>query len=188
MATFAPPRLYNYEDIKANLTVADAMESVEAAFAALARGEVDVPMPMHITVGESADAGPGDCHIKGGYILGAPTFTVKLATVSFYKNQARNLPPGSGVFCVVCAVTGGPLGIFVENRFMTDLRTGAAGGISLKYCGKGDDIGFIGCGLIARNMARAAREVKGLSMKGVAYDPSYENAQKFAEEVRTRHA
>jgi hypothetical protein len=28
----------------------------------------------------------GDCHIKGGYVFGAKTFTVKLACVSFYKN------------------------------------------------------------------------------------------------------
>jgi ornithine cyclodeaminase/alanine dehydrogenase-like protein (mu-crystallin family) len=35
------------------------------------------------------------------------------------------------VFVVVDAVTGAPLGIFQENRFMTDLRTGAAGGVSV---------------------------------------------------------
>ena len=31
---------------------------------------------------------------------------------------------GSGIFIVVDAVTGAPLGIFQENRYMTDIRTG----------------------------------------------------------------
>jgi hypothetical protein len=44
---------------------------------------------MHIGVHETPTAGPGDCHIKGGYVEGATTFTVKLAMVSFYKNLKR---------------------------------------------------------------------------------------------------
>lgn len=121
---FPPPRLFDYETVTKNLTVADAISSVEEAFAALSRGKVDVPMPMHIGIEESSVAGPGDCHIKGGYIDSTPTFTVKLACVSFYKNAEKGLPPGSGIFIVVNAVTGAPLGVFQENRFMTDLRTG----------------------------------------------------------------
>lgn len=170
-SAFPAPRLFDYETVTSNLSVADAIESVEAAFAALAKGEVDVPMPMHIGIEETSAAGPGDCHIKGGYVLGAKTFTVKLACVSFYKNLEKGLPPGSGVFVVVDAVTGAPLAIMQENRFMTDLRTGAAGGIALKYTAKPDDdlaVGFIGCGAIARNMARAAKAVRP-NFRGVAY-------------------
>ena len=86
---FPPPRLFDYETVTKNLTVADAISSVEEAFAALARGRVDVPMPMHIGIEESSVAGPGDCHIKGGYIDATPTFTVKLACVPFYKNAEK---------------------------------------------------------------------------------------------------
>jgi len=56
---------------------------------------------MHIGIHETATAGPGDCHIKGGYVEGAPTYTVKLASVSFYKNLKKGLPPGSGEEVVV---------------------------------------------------------------------------------------
>ena len=63
---FPAPILFDYETIKNNLTVADAISSVEEAFGALANGKVDVPMPMHISIGESESSGtgPGDCHIK----------------------------------------------------------------------------------------------------------------------------
>jgi ornithine cyclodeaminase/alanine dehydrogenase-like protein (mu-crystallin family) len=82
---------------------------------------------------------------KGGYIDGTTTWTVKLANVSFYKNLAKGLPAGSvsilalksisshyliickGIFVVCDATNGAPLAIFQENRYLTDLRTGAAG-------------------------------------------------------------
>ena len=84
---FPTPILFDYETIKNNLTVADAISSVEEAFGNLANGKVDVPMPMHIGIDESDIAGPGDCHIKGGYIFGAKTFTVKLACVRYDAND-----------------------------------------------------------------------------------------------------
>jgi ornithine cyclodeaminase/alanine dehydrogenase-like protein (mu-crystallin family) len=172
-SAFPAPRLFDYQTVTSNISVVDAIDSVEAAFGALALGKVDVPMPMHIGIHETATAGPGDCHIKGGYVEGAPTFTVKLACVSFYGNVAKQLPPGSGIFVVVSAVTGAPLGIFQENRYLTDLRTGAAGAISLKYTMAPNNksppvIGFIGCGAIARNMARAAKAIAP-GYKGVAF-------------------
>jgi ornithine cyclodeaminase/alanine dehydrogenase-like protein (mu-crystallin family) len=182
-SAFPAPRLFDYETVTSNLSVADALDAVEAAFSALAKGKVEVPMPMHIGIHESSTAGLGDCHIKGGYQEGAPTFTVKLACVSFYKNLEKGLPAGSGVFIVVDAVTGAPLAVMQENRFMTDLRTGAAGGVALKYTTDWDahlPVGFIGCGAIARNMARAAAALRP-DMTGYAY--AVAGAEEFATEM-----
>jgi hypothetical protein len=64
-ATFPAPRLFDYETITSNLDVTDAIDAVEKAFGALAQGKVDVPMPMHIGIDQTENAGPGDCHIKG---------------------------------------------------------------------------------------------------------------------------
>ena len=130
---------------------------------------------------ESAIAGPGDCHIKGGYISGTPTFTVKLACVSFYKNIEQGLPPGSGIFVVVNAITGAPLGIFQENRFMTDLRTGAAGAVAMKHTTTPDQnvVGFIGCGAIAKVMARAAAAVRPI--QGIAFGLA--GAEEFCQQM-----
>jgi len=174
-ATAPSPQLFDYDTIVKSLSVEDAIETVEAAFCSLAHGKVDVPLPMHITIDETDAAGPGDCHVKGGYVSGAETWTVKVASVSFYKNAARGLPPGGGIFVVMDAVTGMPCAIFQENRYMTDLRTGAAGALSLKHCGIAADapgsdntIGFLGAGAIARNMARAAKAVRP-DFKGIVY-------------------
>lgn len=179
----AGPKIFDYETIKKHLSVSDAIESVEMAFSKLARGLVDVPLPMHIGIDETEAYGPGDVHIKGGYVSGTATFTVKLACVSFYKNLDRGLPPGSGVFVVMDAATGATLGIFQENRYMTDLRTGAAGALGVKYLARPQDrsVGFIGCGAIARNMARATKAVKP-DFEGIAYAPD-NSAAAFAEDM-----
>ena len=64
---------------------------------------------------------------------------------------------------------------------MTDLRTGAAGAVAMKYCTNTDQnvVGFIGCGAIAKNMARAAAAVR--PYKGVAF--ALDGAEEFAKEM-----
>ena len=74
-AAFPAPRLFDYETVTSNLSVTDAIESVETAFGALAQGKVDVPMPMHIGIEETETAGPGDCHIS--------TYTPRRSTLTF---------------------------------------------------------------------------------------------------------
>lgn len=96
-ATVPGPRLFDYQTVTSVLKQSDAVEAVEAAFGMLAKGKVDVPIPMHIGIDESANAGPGDCHIKGGYISGTSTWTVKLANVSFYKNIEKVGRPWGGM-------------------------------------------------------------------------------------------
>eukprot|EP01046_Picozoa_sp_COSAG06_P002241 COSAG06_NODE_78_length_25492_cov_189.998307_20_plen_184_part_00 len=104
VAASAAPRLFDYDTIVQQIHVRDALPAVEACFASLASGQVDVPFPMHIAVAESAAAGPGDCHVKGGYIEGEPTFTVKVATVSFVKNLEKVCGSGSSSCCLpACA-------------------------------------------------------------------------------------
>ena len=158
------PKLYDYDTIKASVAPSKALtEAVEDAFSKLSDGKVDVPLPMHIGIAETSAAGPGDCHIKGGYIEGAPTWTVKLANVSFYKNVEKGLPAGSGVFVVCDAANGAPKAVLHENRYLTDMRTGAAGAVAVKHLAvKGaKSVAFIGTGVIAEAMARSAATVYG---------------------------
>jgi ornithine cyclodeaminase/alanine dehydrogenase-like protein (mu-crystallin family) len=179
-------QVFDYEYIKANVKEADGIEAVEKAFALLADGKVDVPTPMHIGPLRNRQ---GDCHIKGGYIDDTATFTVKMATVSFNKNREQGLPPGSGVFCVFSAETGMPLAVFQENRYMTDLRTGAAGAVCVKHlvAPHQNTVAFIGTGIIGRAMCRASNCTAGGGAgwkQGLLYDAhSAEAAQKFADEM-----
>jgi ornithine cyclodeaminase/alanine dehydrogenase-like protein (mu-crystallin family) len=64
---------------------------------------------------------------------------------------------------------------------MTDLRTGAAGAVAIKYCTTPEQnvVGFIGTGAIARNMARAAAAVRPFT--GVAY--ALAGAEEFCQQM-----
>ena len=61
------------------------------------------------------------------------------------------------------------------------VRTGAAGAVAMKYTtpDQGNTVGFIGCGAIARNMARAAASVR--DFQGVVY--ALDGAEDFAKEM-----
>jgi len=150
----------------------------------LAKDKVDVPIPMHIGIHESSVAGPGDCHIKGGYIEETTTWTVKLANVSFYKNLTKGLSPGSGIFIVCDATNGFPLAVFQENRYLTDLRTGAAGAISVRHfaSAKHKKVAFIGTGAIALAMARATHCIHQFS-EGFAFGLDEAQTTSFANEL-----
>ena len=68
---------------------------------------------------------------------------------------------------------------------MTDLRTGAAGAVAVKYTTPDNDsnvMGFIGTGAIARNMARAAAAVRP-NFTGVAYGLDVDGAKTFADDM-----
>jgi ornithine cyclodeaminase/alanine dehydrogenase-like protein (mu-crystallin family) len=111
-----------------------------------------------------------------------------VATVSFYKNAEKELPPGGGVFCVMDAVNGQVKAVMQENRFLTDLRTGAAGAVAIKHLSHPEHtkIGFIGTGQIAKSIARAAAEVRpGLTGFGFAPELCEEFCADMAAELGT---
>lgn len=180
------PKVFDYATVTANLRPSlEIINAIEEGFGKLAKGEVDVPLPMHIGIDETAVAGPGDCHIKGGYIAGTTTWTVKLANVSFYKNLDKGLPPGAGIFICCDAVIGMPLAVFQENRYMTDLRTGAAGAVSVKHFGsssKHKAVSFVGGGAIAKVMALSSHNVHKFE-KGYVYGLDMDMSEKFAKEL-----
>ena len=186
LSSIPVPKVFYYATVTANLKPSlEIVNAIEEGFGKLAKGEVDVPLPMHIGIDETAAAGPGDCHIKGGYIAGTTTWTVKLANVSFYKNLDKGLPPGAGIFICCDAVIGMPLAVFQENRYMTDLRTGAAGAVSVKYFGsspKHKAVSFIGGGAIATVMARSSHNVHKFE-KGYVYGLDTAMSEKFAKQL-----
>lgn len=166
-------RVFDYKTIVSKLKPsASIVAAIESAFGKLAQGKVEVPLPMHIGIHEDGEAGPGDCHIKGGYVEGTHTWTVKLANVSFYKNVQKGLAPGSGIFITCDATNGLPLAVFQENRYMTDLRTGAAGAVSVKHftLPEHTKVAYIGTGVIASAMALGVGAMaRGTASKGTGH-------------------
>src|SRR3989442_1093078 len=95
-------------------------------------------------------------HVKGAHLRGARHVVLKVAT-GFYKNRARGLPSGDGLFLLLDAETGIPDVLLEEHGYLTDLRTAAAVALTLRYLAPKDAKAalLIGAGALARLTARA---------------------------------
>ncbi|TDD14315.1 ornithine cyclodeaminase family protein [Kribbella turkmenica] len=91
--------------------------AVRDALIAHAEGRTSVPPPMVLDF----PAHSGDCHVKAGYVEGAPYFVVKVASTFASVNN--------GVMLLVDATTGAPAAVLADEGKLTAWRTAAAGAL-----------------------------------------------------------
>ena len=151
-------KIYTRPQMEAVMRPADVIRVVEEGFAVYSRGEAVIP-----PVGELLFKNPpGDCHIKYGYRIGDPTFTIKIATgFPQNANNQSGLPASNGVILVFSSQTGDLLTILQDEGFLTDIRTAAAGAVAAKYLAPRtvDRIGIIGAGIQANLQLSYLKEV-----------------------------
>ena len=150
-------RILNEAETRSLITPRAAIAECREAFAKLARGEVEQPDVLAIEIAEHH----GEVHGKGGYLHGTPYFTIKVAT-GFYENPKRGLPVTSGAVWVFDATTGQLRMMILDNGFLTELRTGAAGAVAADLLARRDveTVGILGAGAQARYQLEALLEVR----------------------------
>jgi ornithine cyclodeaminase/alanine dehydrogenase-like protein (mu-crystallin family) len=141
-------------DVRGALDMASCIEAVEAAFVAYSFGEAELPGVIHLDVPEAR----GEVHIKAGHLHGAPSYALK-ASSGFYLEDPPSL---DGVVVVFDATNGEPEAILLDGGYLTDLRTGAAGGVAAKWLApeRVDVVGVIGTGIQASQQVAALRVVR----------------------------
>jgi ornithine cyclodeaminase/alanine dehydrogenase-like protein (mu-crystallin family) len=137
---------------KDKIPMTRAIAAVERGFRALAAGEATLPEPL---VAELKDR-DAEVHVKGALLKGARYVVLKVAT-GFYKNPARGLPSGDGLFLLLDAETGAPAFLLEEHGYLTDLRTAAAVALTLRYLAPAAATAalLVGAGAVGRLSARA---------------------------------
>ena len=145
-------RVVPLEAFRDKVPLAAAVSAVDRGFRALALGEATLPDPMVVELEDLA----AEVHVKGAHLKGARHIVLKVAT-GFYRNRARGLPSGDGLFLLLDADTGAPALLLAEHGYLTDLRTAAAIGLTLKYLAPKDarEALLVGAGAVARLAARA---------------------------------
>ena len=173
------------EDIRQAISTAEATDAIEAAFAALAHGKVSLPGVINFTLPSvhSFQTSQGESHVKGAYITGALHFVVKVAN-SFPANRDLGIPVNSGLMLAFDAITGGLDAILLDNGYLTDLRTGAAGAVAARFLAPFSiyQAAFIGAGTQARFQFRAIASVCNITSVSV-WSRNPANADDFAREV-----
>jgi ornithine cyclodeaminase/alanine dehydrogenase-like protein (mu-crystallin family) len=119
--------------IRALLDPTACIAAMEQAFAAYSTGQAQLPGVIHLDIpGINASRKRGEIHIKAGYLHRGPYYAVKIVS-GFPDNSLLGLPANDGMIIVFDADTGAPAAFLLDNGFITDFRTGAAGAVAAKY-------------------------------------------------------
>ncbi len=157
-----------------------AVDAIRDAFRADGEGRTHVPAVINLEV----PARRGEFHVKTALIDGVPHVAVKIAS-GFYDNPAKGLPSGSGLMAVFDATTGLPVALLLDNGFLTDIRTGAAGAVAADTLAplSVSTVGVLGSGLQARHQIRCLRCVRTFS-RVVAWSPDRGRLDAYVRELR----
>jgi len=106
------------------------------------------------------DQPPGDVHIKYGFVTGDEFYVLKMAS-GFYNNPELNLPVSDGLLLVFSQQTGQLKLVLLDECWLTDMRTAAAGAVAAKHLAANDirHIGIVGTGVQARMQLEMLRGV-----------------------------
>jgi ectoine utilization protein EutC len=134
-----------------------AVDVVERAFAALAGGGVVMPPVMSMAL----EAAHGEVDVKTAYIPGFDGFAIKVSP-GFFDNPSLGLPSLNGLMILFSAKTGLVEALFLDNGYLTDVRTAAAGAVAARHLAPEavEVAGVIGTGAQARLQMAAAHLVR----------------------------
>ncbi|MDC0859893.1 cyclodeaminase [Candidatus Pelagibacter sp.] len=153
---------------------------IEKAFVALAKGEVEMPPILSMEMKDQR----GEVDVKTAYIKNFDGFAVKISP-GFFNNPSLGLPSLNGLMILFSSKTGLVQSLLLDNGYLTDVRTAAAGAISIKYLSNQNtkSLGIIGSGLQARLQAQAACLVRKFETITV-WGRDQLKAEKCAEDIK----
>jgi alanine dehydrogenase len=168
------------EEVKSVVDMHSDMSVVESAFRQHGLGKVQMPPKSYLyytTYG-------GDLRTMPAYLEEEDITGVKIVNVH-PGNPTRGLPTVMALIVLISPETGAPVAI-LDGTFLTNIRTGAAGGIAAKYLARKDSkvIGLVGAGNQARTQLEALLEVFEPELVKIT-SRSSESCIKFIEDMKS---
>ncbi|MFX1537711.1 MAG: ornithine cyclodeaminase family protein [Promethearchaeota archaeon] len=172
-------KIVRLDQIKEILRNIDPIQKIEEGFIAYSQGKVVVP-PVGEMIFEDP---PGDCHIKYGFIKGDDYYVVKIAQ-GFYNNPKIGLPSTNGLNILFSQKTGEIICILLDEGYLTDVRTAAAGAVVAKYVApkKINRIGIFGCGIQGRMQLQYLKSVVNCR-DALVWGRNQENLNKYKKDM-----
>ena len=150
-------KIITAEEVRAAVTMREAIDAVRAGFIALSTGRAHVPLRSVLET-------PGGVLLTmPAQIDDAPVSAVKVVSVCT-ENPSRGLPTIHAAVLVTDAQTGAPLAL-MDGRFLTAQRTGAASGLAtdLLALPEASILAVIGAGVQARTQVAAVCTVRPIT-------------------------
>ncbi len=140
-------KIYNLAQIKDAVKSLQPIQAIEEGFIAYSQGKAEIP-----PVGEMIFKNPpGDVHIKYGYLLDDDYYVIKIAS-GFFESPSSSRYTSDGVILLFKKGTGELACALLDECYLTQVRTAAAGAVCAKYLAPKniECIGVIGAGTQGR--------------------------------------
>ncbi len=175
--------------IAGGLNMGKCMEAVEEALACHARGDMVLPSKTVVRWGDpETEATKGRINAMPGYLGGkVGKVGIKWIGSSPLNPKTHNLPRASGILILNDPETKLPLAI-MDSTIISAMRTGAAGGLGVKYLARKDSriMGIIGAGVQARTQAMAATIAFPHLEKILIFDILPDRSENWCKEMAAR--
>ncbi len=160
----------------------DAVTCIEEAFGLLATQAVVMPPIMSFHVPEYN----GEVDVKTAYVPGIDNFAVKMSP-GFFDNPKLGLPSLNGLMVLFDARTGIVNAVLLDNGYLTDVRTAAAGAVAAKHLSRTDSrvAGILGSGTQARLQLQALTLVRDIEC-AVIWGRDSDKAEQCARDCASR--
>ena len=160
----------------------ELVDAIADAFTALASGRVVMPPILHMALPDVN----GEVDVKTAWLPDLPSFALKVSP-GFFDNPKRGLPSLSGLMMLLSAETGRLEALHLDNGWLTDLRTAAAGAVAARHLAPTDArvAGVLGAGTQARFQIEALTLVRPIE-RVLVWARDAARAEAYADEVADR--
>lgn len=160
----------------------DAVQCIEDAFHALATKRVVMPPILRLDIPEHH----GEVDVKTAYVSGLESFAVKIGP-GFFDNPRIGLPSTSGLMVVLSSTTGLVQAVLLDNGYLTDIRTAAAGAVAARHLARDDAsiATILGAGVQAKLQLQALALVRPIR-EARLWARNMTKAASVAEELSSR--
>jgi len=171
-------RILTANDVRAALTMPDAIAAMRVAFGEFSAGRAEVPMRSRLVSPQ------GVTLVMPALMADKGALGVKIVSI-FENNPAQGLPTVTAAVLVLDPATGMPLAL-MDGTGLTALRTGAAGGLAADLLARKDAavMALFGAGVQARAQLAAVRAVRDIYRVNLV-DPDEKAAMALMAEVAT---
>lgn len=154
------------------------LKVIENAFMLYGKNLVRMPAKIYLHLDKYA----GDFRAMPAYIEGMDACGIKWVNV-YPDNKKYGLPSVMAVIILNDPHTGFPLAI-MDGTYITNLRTGASGGVAAKYLANKDSskVSLVGCGNQAQTQLMALHQIFKIRLVSI-YDRDPHQAAAFIEKM-----
>ena len=155
------------------------IDCIESAFSELASGKVIMPPILSMPIKEYN----GEIDVKTAYLPSIDSFALK-ASPGFFDNPKIGLPSTSGLMILFSCKTGVLEALLLDNGYLTDIRTAAAGAVAARHLSRIDssNVCIIGAGTQAKLQLTALNLVRPIQYANI-WARNFEKASLVAEEL-----